>query len=344
LGQPLPADIWQKENLPPHLQMNFRLYNNEKQTIDMNRDLSGLQKKWGDHASDTCQQEIAQESGLERDNLTTWTFGQLPEKVALTVNGVAIQGFPTLVDEETHVALRVLDNQIVAQQKLREGLRRLFLLALPTKKLLKQMPIQHKLCLQYLKVGNCEQLKEDLLMALVDALFLGAPLPTSEGEFTQRLTNGKQRLMTVAYEYTVLLTEILTEYHGLTQRLTQLPKTNKILTEVKQHLQHLVYAGFVRDIPLAQLKHVPRYLKASSIRLERFAHDPQKDAKKAEQFKPLWEAYWQRRAEQETLSTEWLEFRWLLEELRVSLFAQELKTVCPVSVQKLRKMWEELIL
>jgi len=104
----------------------------------------------------------------------------------------------------------------------------------------------------------------------------------------------------------------------------------------------LIYDGFVRDIPLAQLKHVPRYLRASVVRLERFAHDPQKDEKKSSQFRPLWEAYWQKRAKQETLSAAWLEFRWLLEELRVSLFAQELKTACPVSVQKLGKMWEEL--
>jgi len=99
----------------------------------------------------------------------------------------------------------------------------------------------------------------------------------------------------------------------------------------------------VRDIPLTQLEQVPRYLKATLIRLERFAHDPQKDEKKSSQFRPLWEAYWKRRAELETLSVEWLEFRWLLEELWVSLFAQELKTVCPVSVQKLGKMWDTLI-
>ncbi|MDM8559229.1 ATP-dependent RNA helicase HrpA [Candidatus Parabeggiatoa sp. HSG14] len=357
LGKPLPADVWKLETLAPHLLMNFRLVENqgeqgkenikkgEKETIqggilDMSRDLIALQQKWGSHASTTSQQQIADKSGLERDKITVWDFGDLQSQVTLKLEEITMQGFPTLIDQETHVDLRVLDNPATAQQELRNGLRRLFLLALPTKKLLKQMPIDSKLSLQYIKVGNSEQLKKDMLIAIVDSLFLMVPLPVKQTEFEQRLAQGKQRLMPAAYEYAKQLANVLEEYNALNQQLRKLSSRSTALPEIKQHLKHLVYEGFVKKISLEQLKHLPRYLKAIQLRLERLDHDPQKDMRKAEQLAPLWEAYWQRCTEDTEFNSKLAEFRWMLEELRVSLFAPELKTAYPVSVQRLQKMWD----
>jgi ATP-dependent helicase HrpA len=119
-------------------------------------------------------------------------------------------------------------------------------------------------------------------------------------------------------------------------------RTLRSLPSIKQHLKHLIYEGFVKEISLAQLKHLPRYLKGVKLRLDRLDPDPQKDAKKAAQLAPLWDAYLQRRAESEQPSSKLMEFRWMLEELRVSLFAQELKTAYPVSVQRLQKFWEKV--
>ena len=354
IGKPLPADVWAVETLPAHLLMNFRLIGEdfakvakgeetlEKGGIILSRDLSALQQKWGSHASTTSQQKISEKSGLERDKITVWDFGELPTQVSLNINGMTVQGFPTLVDQETHVALRVLDNFTTAQQQFRGGLRRLFLLNLPTKKLLKQMPINHKLCLQYMKIGHCEQLKENMLTTIVDSIFLTEPLPTKQIEFEQRLSTGKQRLMPAAHEYALLLASVLEEYNTLTQQLHKLSNRSSALPSIKQHLKHLVYKGFVKEISLEQLKHLPRYLKAVQLRLARLDQDPQKDAKKAEQLAPLWEAYWQRRAENNPPSTQLMPFRWMLEELRVSLFAPELKTAYPVSVQRLQKAWQNL--
>ncbi|RKZ88493.1 MAG: ATP-dependent RNA helicase HrpA [Candidatus Parabeggiatoa sp. nov. 1] len=370
LGKPLPADVWGMETLPPHLLMNFRLVDNEGERskekrehskekresekentpkseaqegiLEMGRDLTTLQQKWGTHASTTSQQQIAEKSGLERDNLTVWDFGDLPTSVTLKLNGMTVQGFPTLVDQETQVALRVLDNPTTAQQQLHSGLRRLFLLNLPTQKLLKQLPINHKLCLQYMKLGTCVQLKQDMLMAIVDFLFLTAPLPTNAADFEQRLSEGKQQVLSVAHDYATQLASVLEEYHQLAQQLQKLSNRGSALPSIKQHLKHLVYGGFLKEISLEQLKHLPRYLKAEQLRLERLDHDPQKDAKKAEQIAPLWEAYWQRRADSEEPSPKLIEFRWMLEELRVSLFAPELKTAYPVSVPRLQKVWQSL--
>jgi ATP-dependent helicase HrpA len=351
LGQPLPEGIWNLETLPLHLLMNFQLKGTEdeemreahqepERILDTSRNLAALQQKWGNHATTSSQQQIAEQSGIEQDNLTNWTFGDLPNQVSLTINGVLVQGFPTLIDQQTHVDLRVIDNQATAKHQLKSGLRRLFLLNLPTKKLLKQVPINHKLCLQYMKIGHCEQLKAEMLMAIVDAIFLMEPLPTRRTEFEQRLLQGQQKVMPAAYDYATQLALILEEYHHLTQQLQKLKARSTALPEIKQHLSHLIYNGFVKEMPLEQIKHVPRYLKAIQRRLDRLDHDPQKDAKKSEQLIPLWEGYLQRRAEaqkEQALNPKLVEFRWLLEELRVSLFAPELKTACPVSVQRLQK-------
>jgi ATP-dependent helicase HrpA len=348
LGQPLPNQVWGLATLPPHLLMNFRLLDNPNSTttapqiLATGRDLIALQQSWGDQASTTCQREVAQASGLERDHIDKWDFGDLPPQVNLTINGIMVKGFPTLIDQDTHVALRVLDNPQLAQQHFQSGLRRLFLLALPTKKLLKQMPIDHKLCLQYLKVGNCEQLKADMLTAIVDSLFLIEPLPTKQAEFEQRLTTGKQRLMTVAHEYATQLAKVLVEYQALTEKLSSLVSRTTTLPEIKQHLKQLIYDGFVKEISIEQLKHFPRYLKAIQIRLERLDQDPHKDAKKSAQLTPLWNAYWDYLAKQPALHPDLSAFRWQLEELRVSLFAQELKTAYPVSVPRLEKIWQTL--
>ncbi|OQW94002.1 MAG: ATP-dependent RNA helicase HrpA [Beggiatoa sp. IS2] len=341
-GDPLPTESWKPETLSPHLLMNFRLIDQNDRFIDMNRDLVALQQKLGHDVSKTCQQEVAARSGLEKEWIITWDFGELPPQVALPFAGVMVHGFPTLIDQETHVALRVLDHPKMAQQEFCKGLRRLFLLALPTKKLLKQLPIDRQLCLHYLKIGHCEQLKEELLTAIIETVFLIEPLPRNQKTFEHRLAEGKERLMGVAQEYIQWLAEILAEYYLLTQQLARSSAPESTLSEMKQHLQHLIYQGFIGDISLEQLEQLPRYLKAIKIRLERLIHDPHKDAKKATQLAPLWQGYWQRRAEQNPPSAELLEFRWMLEELRVSLFAQELKTAYPVSIQRARDVWHDL--
>jgi ATP-dependent helicase HrpA len=338
LGKPLPPieEVWRLESLPAYLFMNFKLLDEKNKILTQGRDLVALQQKWGTHASSKSQQQIAKESELERDNITKWDFGELPAQVSLTMNAMTMQGFPTLVDEGTHVNLRVLDNPTKAQLKLRSGLLRLFLLNLPTQQLIKKMPINHKLCLQYMKVGNCEELKTEMLMALVDSIFLIEPFPRNQSEFEQRLSKGKQGIKSLAEDYARLLATILEEYNSLNQAL-QKQNSSPAMPEIKIHLKSLIYKGFLNEISFAQMQHLPRYLKAIKLRLERLRQNPQKDAQKAAQIAPLWEKYYQLSIKTEP-SLELNKFRWMLEELRVSLFAQELKTAYPVSVKRLEKV------
>lgn len=336
LGKPLPEQVWNLDILPAHLLMNFRLVDKSK-VLAMGRDLLALQQKWGNYASTASQQHIANKTRLERDKLTNWDFEDLPKQVTIKFNNMTMQGFPTLIDKESYVNLRILDKPNLAQHL--AGLRRLFLLNLSTKKLLKQMPINSKLCLQYMKIGNCEQLKRCMLNTIIDTIFLTKPLPSKKSEFEYRLYEGKIELLPSAAEYATQLAQVLEEYNVVNQQLQKFSNNVKAIPEIKQHLQHLVYADFVQDVSLAQLKHFPRYLKAIQLRLTRLEHDPNKDARKAEPIIPLWQAYWQRHTEERS---ELIEFRWMLEELRVSLFAPELKTAYPVSVQRLQREWKNV--
>ncbi|MDM8564844.1 ATP-dependent RNA helicase HrpA [Candidatus Halobeggiatoa sp. HSG11] len=337
LGKPLPDKVWNLTMLPPHLLMNFRLIDDHKE-LAVERDLTILQQQWGNHASTTSQQQIADKTGLEQDNITTWDFPDLSSQVTIEFKGMTIQGFPTLIDQDSHVNLRVLDKQDLAQHLL--GLRRLFWLNLPTKKLLKQMPIDGKLCLKYMKIGNCERLKQGMLTALIDAIFVSEPLPMKKSDFEYRLYKGKPDLLPAAYNYATQLAKTLEEYNTLNQQLQKFSNSIKAIPTIKQHLQHLIYEDFLQEISLSQLQHFPRYLKAIQLRLTRLELDPNKDARKAEQISSLWQAYWQRATTD--MSLEVKEFRWLLEELRVSLFAPELKTVRPVSVQRLEREWKKV--
>ncbi|MCK5876787.1 MAG: DUF3418 domain-containing protein, partial [Candidatus Marithrix sp.] len=338
LGQPLPDQIWNLTALPVYLLMNFRLLDEQKE-LAVERDLFTLQQQWGNHASTTSQQQIADKTGLERDNITSWDFGDLPTQVTIKFNNMTMQGFPTLAVQDNQINLRVLDKSDLEQHLV--GLRHLFWLNLPTKKLLKQLPIDGKLCLKYMKIGNCERLKQGMLTALIDTIFLTESLPTTKAEFEYRLYKGKPNLLPSAYEYATQLAKTLEEYNILNQQLQNFSNNIKAIPAIKQHLQHLIYEDFVQDISLSKLQHLPRYLKAIQLRLTRLGLDPNKDARKAEQIQSLWQNYWQRYSADE-VNLELKEFRWSLEELRVSLFAPELKTSHPVSVQRLQKLWDKL--
>jgi ATP-dependent helicase HrpA len=344
LGEPLPEKPFHLDSLPVHLNMNFLLVDTEDRALTLSRDLLQLKAKWGDQASAECQKVIAAHSGIERTHLTRWDFGELPPQVSLMLNGIDIPGFPTLLDQKTHVDLKVVDSPQQAEHLFYAGLRRLFLLNLPLKSLLKQLPIDHRLCLQYSKIGRCEDLKQELLEKLVETLFLTAPLPRNAQAFLQRLQTGQPRLLPLAAETAQQLIKIFDIYHELTQNLNKSNSAppHPALAEIRAHLDTLIYPHFIRDMPLSQMNHLARYLKAILIRLERLTHSPHNDAKRATQMERYWSAFRSTREQLKATPEQIEQFRWLLEELRVSLFAQELKTAVPVSIERVDKLWAEL--
>ena len=273
-----------------------------------------------------------------------------PPQVEFERHGMSLIGYPALVDEDGRVALRLLDSPAKAETAMRAGLRRLFMLQAREriKYLEKNLPGVQTLCLHYASVGDCAALKADLIAAITERAFLGdLPLPRVAEEFQRNKETGAAQLTAVANEICGWVGEALTLHHALSKRLkgASKPAWLKSLGDIQEQLRHLIYPGFITATPYAQLRHLARYLKAVDLRLSRLEQHPARDIPLLAQVAPLWQAYAVRVEKQRKLGITdpaLQEYRWLLEELRVSLFAQELKTAVPVSVKRLEQQWANI--
>lgn len=277
---------------------------------------------------------------------TSWTFGELPELMEIKRGPQTLIGFPALIDRTTHVEIEVFDEPDVAAAKHRAGLRRLIALQLkePLKYLEKNIPDLQSMAVAYMSLGTSEELRDQIIAVALERAFLVDPLPVDEFSFKARLEEGRARLNLIAQEVARLAYSVLLEYQAALRKLKDTRSAPKDVAEdIQAQLQRLMPKRFVLQTPWSQLQHYPRYLKAITLRLDKFRTDAARDAKLMTELKPL-EQRWQRRvAERKGVADARLEdFRWQLEELRVSLFAQELRTPQPVSVKRLEKVWAQL--
>jgi ATP-dependent helicase HrpA len=254
-------------------------------------------------------------------------------------------GFPALVDRTDAVTLEVFDEPEVAAAKHRAGLRRLFALQLKDalKYLEKNIPDLQRMAVAYMPLGTQEELRDQIVEVALDRAFLLDPLPTDEARFAQRLEEGRARLTLIANEVARLAWAVLVEHQTALRKVRDTKGHADATADVAQQLQRLVPKRFLAVTPWAQLQHFPRYLRATVLRLDKLRSDPARDAQRLAQVKPEEQRYWRLVAERKGASDARAEeYRWLLEELRVSLFAQELRTPQPVSVKRLQKAWAQL--
>ncbi|RAS39180.1 ATP-dependent RNA helicase HrpA [Paraburkholderia bryophila] len=279
------------------------------------------------------------------EKLTTWNFGKLPELLEIRRGGQTLFGYPALVDRGTHCDVEVFDSPEEAARIHRAGLRRLFGLQLkePIKYLEKNLPGLREMAMQFMPRGTQEELRDQLIDTALDRACLQDPLPTDDLSFHARRDEGRSRLTLLAQEIARLVGLILTEYATVTKKLVQARTFTAAHADLQNQLDALIGKRFVVDTPYSQLAHFPRYLKGMVLRIDKLRADPTRDARQFAEFQPLWQNY-QRAVAQRggVLDTRLSEFRWLLEELRISLFAQELRTPMPVSVKRLHKVWESM--
>ncbi|WP_321932978.1 ATP-dependent RNA helicase HrpA [Burkholderia cenocepacia] len=279
------------------------------------------------------------------ENLTTWNFGKLPELLEIRRRGQTLYGYPALVDRGTHCDVEVFDSPDEAARIHRAGLRRLFALQLkePIKFLEKNLPGLREMAMQYMSLGTQDELRDQLIDTALDRACLQDPLPDDDASFHARRDEGRSRLNLLAQEIARLVGQILAEYAGLVKKLAQAKPFAQAHADLQQQLAALVGKRFVIDTPYAQLAHFPRYLKGIALRIDKLKADPARDAKQSAELLPLAQQY-QRAVSQRggVADARLAEFRWLLEELRISLFAQELRTPMPVSVKRLHKVWESM--
>ncbi len=367
--------------LAPHLFMNFRVVDEHGRQLGTGRNLGALKAELGAQARGAFQalaglklaspatpgsgrnQALAQVNPTQRapekgakmaatkpaapaeQRYTAWTFGELPELMEIRKGGQTLIGFPALIDQGDAVSIEVFDEPEVAAAKHRAGLRRLFALQIKDalKYLEKNIPDLQKMAVAYMALGTLEELRQQIIDVALDRAFLLDPLPADEFDFKRRLDEGRGRLTLIANEVARLAGVILAEYAVAARKIKDTKNAPEATTDCTQQLQRLMPKRFIALTPWPQLQHFARYLKAITLRLDKYRADPARDASRLAELKPQEQRYWRLVAERKGVMDERLqEFRWLLEELRVSFFAQELRTPQPVSVKRLDKAWQQL--
>ena len=290
---------------------------------------------------------------------TAWTFGELPELMEIQSSARAgaqtLIGFPALIDQGDAVSIEVFDEPEVATAKHRTGLRRLFALQIKDalKYLEKNIPDLQKMAVAFMQVGRTgegaagggtiEELREQILAVALDRAFLLEPLPANEFDFKRRVEEGRGRLTLIATEVARLAATILTEYAVAARKIKDTKNAPDTVADCAQQLQRLCPKRFLVQTPWPQLQHFARYLKAITLRLDKYRADPARDATRLTELRPQEQRYWRLVAERKgAVDARMQELRWLLEELRVSFFAQELRTPQPVSVKRLEKVWGQV--
>ncbi|TWI62121.1 ATP-dependent helicase HrpA [Pseudoduganella lurida] len=278
-------------------------------------------------------------------NITSWSFGELPELLEIVQGKLTLIGFPALVDKISHCDLEVFDDPNVAARTHRIGLRRLFALQMKDqiKFVEKSIPNLQQMGMQFMSMGTQEELRDQIIAKAIDIACLQDPLPTDAASFNKRKDEGKSRLVLLVNEIARLVSQVLTEFHGLPKRLQGI--NAQAAADMQEQLKGLVHKRFLLDTEFTQLAHFPRYLKAMNVRLEKLRAEPARDAKAMAEWHQAAQPYLRvvrEKSAGKNTDPKLVEFRWMLEELRVSLFAQELRTPMPVSVKRLFKVWESM--
>ncbi|EWS56979.1 ATP-dependent RNA helicase HrpA [Methylibium sp. T29] len=258
----------------------------------------------------------------------------------------SLVGFPALIDKGGHVEIEVFDEPDVAATRHRAGLRRLVALQIkePLKYLEKSIPDLPRMAVAYMALGgSADELRAQIIDVALDRAFLVEPLPTDAAGFAKRIDEGRTRLNLIAQEVARLAATVLAEQATATRKLKDTRPAKEVADDVAAQLARLCPKRFLAETGYAQLHHLPRYLKGVTLRLDKWRADPARDAARLAELRPIEQRYLRRVAELKGAADARLdEFRWLIEELRVSLFAQELRTPQPVSAKRLEKAWSQL--
>ncbi|MEY3220080.1 MAG: ATP-dependent helicase HrpA [Pseudomonadota bacterium] len=327
------------EELMPNLLMTFVIIDEQQQVLSEGKNLLKLKENWQEKAKIAFSKLPKKE--WEKHHLKKWDFGDLLETIEISNGTFQMVAYPALVDNTTEVSIQLFDNLEQAKQNHHQGVLRLYLLELAPilKNLRKQMPVSQTMCLQYVAFGKCEELKEEIISKILEEILIKDTLPYQQKAFQAVLQKMQTRLHQETAALCGYLKEILQEYQETITIIRKATPFLPNLDDIKTHLERLIFTGFVKRTPLSQFPHLPRYLKAIRLRLQRLENSPAKDAQKLAEILPLWKAFLQH---SKSANVNMEEFRWLLEELRVSIFAPELKTITSVSVAKLQKIWQTL--
>jgi ATP-dependent helicase HrpA len=357
-GVHVPEDAWQPGQLPDYLRLRIRVMDEGgRRVLDSGRDLAALQREFAGRQVRPSARRAAEESSAP-EHLVDWTCGPLEEEVVQRVGAMQVRAFPALVDSGDHVECQLIDNLPAARLAHRAGVRRLLQLreAKTARNLKKNIRHLQQMRLHYAQVPertggaalDGQDLADDLMALAFDRAFLDDAWAIRDSHsFEQCRELGRPRLGPILLEIGERMEEVLALAHQIRSRLSQLSQKNwqASVEDMRQQLDGLVFRGFLHAVPAGRLEHYPRYLKAIALRLDKLPGAAVRDRQRMSEMAELNARWSQRQAQAEAqgqADPRLEEIRWLLEELRISLFAQEIKTAQPVSVKRILRRWEAL--
>ncbi len=356
------SDIWQKkrirvqasdfkeENIPPHLSMIFKVIDENGRMLSSSRNLALLKAEHAPAAQESFRQlldkdQVAKDTLEENLHITSWSFGELPELLEIKRGRQSVVGFPALVDQGEDCRIDVFDEPQEATVAHRQGLIRLFKIALKEQirylsRNLKELP---QLGMLYMALGTQEDLKEEIIDCALIQSCLALPWPSNEQAFNERVKDAKTRFGLLLQESIRLLTQIMNEWAIALKKHNLIKNHKEAYDDIRQQLNGLIYKGFLSRVEYATLQHYPRYLRAVQLRIDKLKNDPRRDQQLMQDVQLLQTKYQRRLAQLKGVHDQQMdEFANLLQELRVALFAQELRTPMPVSVKRLEKAWQSM--
>lgn len=345
-GERIPPEAFDLERLPPHLRMKVRVLDDSGRTLIESRDLTALREHLGDDAAPPAEQTA---SPWHRDGLTKWDFGTLPAHVDLRVGGLSLTKYPAVVDAGQNVNLRLCDTAAEAQRLTRMGVLRLFTVAehRELKAQVKHLPQIERIRLFAAPLSKAQSIDDQLIDLLASRAFHQSDeVPRDPDSFEAQRLIGRRHIVPSVQEITKLAMPLFEAYHEVRLILEQ-PRPvacQAAVEDIRHQLAALLTPGFLVATPWIWLSHLPRYLKASGLRLKKLAGNAARDRQQMAILDPR-----QIRLQERVTQAEWsriddphlAQYRWMLEELRVSLFAQELGTAASVSPERLDRHWTQ---
>lgn len=349
-GVRIPEECWSTEGLDAHLLMNIRVVNGDGDIIGQGRDLNQLRQQFSDHVQNTIR-KLAK-SHLEQEGLLDWTCGELPHEITRKVGGLVLKSYPALVDQRDSVAVQLFESPEFADFVYRKGLTRLLRIRLANqlKFALSKMVKLKETRLLATNLINQNQLEDDLLSLIVDGTYMtnDNELPRNRESFLELLEKYKGDIVPFAEKIDPIINDVFRLAQGISRQLKGKISFDQAiaLADIKQHVQRLLQPGFMALAGMEWLSHYPRYFKSIAVRLEKLPAQVGRDRAWTEELTVLQQKYENRRAahrQHKLIDSNLQQFYWMIEEYRVSLFAQQLGTRFPVSDKRLRKLWEEVV-
>lgn len=344
----IPLNEWNAEKLESHLTLRLEVVDERGKVLGSSKDLAELQSQF----SDLVEESFAKfgTKAHEVADLTEWPEQGIPERQEIKQAGIKVTAFPALVSQGETVSLKMFDDQSTATEAHRKGVITLLKLTLSkdVRYLKKNLPHLRESMLIFSPLGPKESLLDDLLSAILDKVFLdGRSLPRTKHDFEHCVTANKSLLISMANEMATQLHRVLSSYQGVAKRMKgSIPLPwSRIYGDIQFQLRQLIYPGFIGNTPLFWLGQLPRYFKGIEVRLERFQNHLNKENQFVSELEGLWQTYQKQKKahdEKALYDPELVKYRWMLEEYRISLFAQSVGTLEPISEKRLAKQWQNV--